>query len=317
MSIICHTINNAVNTFESGNIQDEKNTNVNNAVIFAFRVSGSMLISRRLFDISQKSSLSDRKSISEFSKDSARRMRRYLRECTSEYTTMLTLTYPSGHGYDGVRAKRDLATLVKRIKRNDRNHRDDFSLFWFMEFQGRGSIHFHCFTNRFVDKDWLARNWYEICGTDDERHLRAGTRAEQIRSGRHGISAYASKYAAKNEQKAPPEEFGWVGRFWGVCGVRSTMAADMRLKPYMLEDHKIRECVEKIDLIISEAEKAGTCTIKHMENAEVSCVMFRDQKDATRIAGQINWINLRIALEYASDFREFQAELMEDISWEL
>jgi hypothetical protein len=38
--------------------------------------------------------------------------------------------------------------------------------------------------------------------------------------------AYASKYAAKAEQKEVPENYENVGRFWGVTGRRATLSAD-------------------------------------------------------------------------------------------
>jgi len=58
-----------------------------------------------------------RNPITEFTRSSASRLRRYLRESVAEYTTIITLTYPNGEGYNGVRAKRDLATLLKRVRR--------------------------------------------------------------------------------------------------------------------------------------------------------------------------------------------------------
>ena len=41
--------------------------------------------------------------------------------------------------------------------------------------------------------------------------------------------SYATKYAAKLEQKQVPSNFSDVGRFWGVIGERSVMAATITI----------------------------------------------------------------------------------------
>lgn len=209
-------------------------------------------------------SFNDRGEVTEFSASSAARMRRYLRGCLPEYSVLITLTYPFGHGYDGARSKRDLKVFLQRLRRNaSRMGGDDltYSAFWFAEFQRRGSLHYHIFTTHKFPKDWIAQSWYDICGTEDERHLRAGTRIESIRSGRHGISAYASKYAAKQTQKVVPEDFGWIGRFWGVSGWRGHKSADTWLEP---EDTGTRAVVRRINQLESEIKQgisSGECTV--------------------------------------------------------
>lgn len=49
----------------------------------------------------------------------------------------------------------------------------------------------------------------------------AGTRIERLRGGREGAIGYATKYAAKLEQKEVPAGYESVGRFWGACGLVS------------------------------------------------------------------------------------------------
>ncbi len=65
-------------------------------------------------------------------------------------------------------------------------------------------------------KDWVSRHWYDVVGTGDGRHFRAGTRVEQIETFRQ-VSGYAAKrYVAKQEDiDVLPEK---PGRFWGVIG---------------------------------------------------------------------------------------------------
>lgn len=60
-------------------------------------------------------------------------------------------------------------------------------------------------------KEWLSVNWYEVVGSCDRRHLKAGTRVEEVQSW-SGVTAYAAKYLSKETM----EEVGSVGRYWGV-----------------------------------------------------------------------------------------------------
>ncbi|MEN6535739.1 MAG: hypothetical protein ABFD89_18895 [Bryobacteraceae bacterium] len=142
---------------------------------------------------------------------------------------MLTLTYPCGFPSDGRTVKRHLRSFVERCRRMLGAAAPTESLFWFLEFQARGAPHFHLFTTFSIDKGVVARWWYEIVGSDDERHLRAGTRIERLRSGKDGVVAYANKYAAKSEQKEVPPEYTSVGRFWGVAMSRECVSAATRI----------------------------------------------------------------------------------------
>jgi hypothetical protein len=67
----------------------------------------------------------------------------------------------------------------------------------------------------FVNKDALARKWYEIVGSNDPRHLKAGTRIEGVKNPDQ-VGAYMGSYMTKAEQKEVPAEFRRVGRFWGA-----------------------------------------------------------------------------------------------------
>jgi hypothetical protein len=61
---------------------------------------------------------------------------------------------------------------------------------------------------------WLASAWYEIVGSGDEKHLRAGTEVRRVRRFR-SVIAYASKYLAKEQG---PDEARADGRMWGIVG---------------------------------------------------------------------------------------------------
>jgi hypothetical protein len=165
---------------------------------------------------------------------------------------------------DGQTCKRDLKVFLQRLKRKNSELRGadhTYSAFWFCEFQARGAVHYHIFTTGRFNKDWLAQAWFEIVGSEDERHLKAGTRIESVRSGKHGIAAYASKYAAKQSQKIIPEGFGWVGRFWGVSGWRATVSADSWLEPDDLGTGAVVRHVKRLEQLIYSYKAKGKCTI--------------------------------------------------------
>lgn len=60
-------------------------------------------------------------------------------------------------------------------------------------------------------KEWVSLAWYQVVGSGEHDHLRAGTRVERIRSPQ-GVFWYASKYVAKIDTEQVPG----VGRFWGL-----------------------------------------------------------------------------------------------------
>jgi hypothetical protein len=205
--------------------------------------------------------------INKFSESSGRRMRRYLRECVPEYVNMVTLTYPYGLGRSGSESKQHLKRFIQELKRYSERDGDSdlfWSVFWFMEFQKNGAIHYHLFTTHRFSKEFIANCWYRIVGSEDERHLRAGTRIEKLRAGRKGTISYAAKYAVKSEQKEIPDEIKDAGRFWGVSGSRATMAAStfvsaehMELKVVKRSINKLRDAI-KDGLRLKNLEKLKT-----------------------------------------------------------
>lgn len=60
-------------------------------------------------------------------------------------------------------------------------------------------------------KTWVSLTWAEVVGSNDPRHVRAGTNVEEIRS-RDGVMYYASKYVCKLDT----ESAEGAGRFWGI-----------------------------------------------------------------------------------------------------
>ncbi len=125
----------------------------------------------------------------------------------------VTLTYPEHWPADPQQWKRDHRTLWKRIERKY----PDAAAHWRMEFQQRGAPHFHdlIFGVPFISKKWLARQWYEVVGSGDPKHLRRGTRIEKTKTWGHVVS-YMSKYLAKVAVCNSAHVSAEVGRHWGV-----------------------------------------------------------------------------------------------------
>jgi hypothetical protein len=155
--------------------------------------------------------------ITMFSQEARKRLAFIASNTEIDFYTMITLTYPGTFTTDGVRVKADLYKMLKWQQRRYGAH----SYLWFIEFQARGAPHFHILVNRVfgpieIDniRHLTSKKWYEIVGSGDVRHLRAGVRIERLRSPEGG-RRYAVKYAMKAKQKAVPKQYRSVGRFFG------------------------------------------------------------------------------------------------------
>lgn len=199
-----------------------------------YDLQGHLLLKRYRTTPFRNKGIGNRGQISGFSPSSAARMRRYLRTCDANYRVMLTLTYPAAFPGNGPTCKDHLRRFVAAVKRywSHECSGGEPSIFWFMEFQQRGAPHFHLFCTGELPYAWVAQTWYGIVDSGDVQHLAAGTRTEAIRSGRWGTCAYASKYAAKSEQKLVPPNFENCGRFWGVCGNRKCLSATIEFQAF-------------------------------------------------------------------------------------
>ncbi len=174
-----------------------------------------------------------------FSHASRRRLLRMLgRLDKTKLPLFVTLTYPDTYApnhKDPVRVKRDMKVLKQRFER-------EFpagSLIWRLEtitrksglYPGEAFPHFHMLVwgVPYVHLlRWIGDAWYKVVGTGDEKHLRAGTKVERLRSWR-GVVSYASKYMAKPTEASddendngsnPPNRVSW-GRIWGSCNQKN------------------------------------------------------------------------------------------------
>ena len=289
-------------------------------------VSGNLVVVSSGFNYSGLGTQpNDRGSVEGFSSSSAYRMRRYLRETKCRYRTMLTLTYPDGFGIDGKRSKNDLRRFIQELRRNSTN--ELWGCFWFLEFQRNGKIHFHLFCSDFYDKLWVSDVWFRIVGSNDEKHRRAGTRIEEIKHGRKATCSYASKYAAKFEQKLIPEGFGWVGRFWGVQGYKVRVAAAIfieKASPGALEAQKgVKKIISELkSLESSKISKNLTTKLKKHDPRIFACWVLNenDLKISESIQKRLWLIEMKLAIEQKREpniDQEAIEEIYEQFSYEL
>jgi len=162
-----------------------------------------------------------RSDITIFSAASRRRLISFLFSLEKSPDVMVTLTYPDRWESDCRKWKRDLDVFLKRVSYKF----PDYWFVWKLEFQKRGAPHFHLLgsfgggvvVNQAL-REWVSRAWYEVVGSGDEKHLKAGTNVEVLDSNKK-VRAYVCKYIAKED--VPKGEDGKpikVGRWWGKSG---------------------------------------------------------------------------------------------------
>ncbi|MGC2063139.1 MAG: hypothetical protein WA610_09175, partial [Thermodesulfovibrionales bacterium] len=125
------------------------------------------------------------------------------------WKSFITLTYPEDYPCDGKVTKGHLNAFLQYLRRKQIKYA------WVLEFQKRGAPHYHVIASDYVNRTELSERWYEIVGSEDEKHLQAGTSTEFIKSKRH-LYGYLASYVKKLAQKTPPPGFENVGRFWGA-----------------------------------------------------------------------------------------------------
>lgn len=183
--------------------------------------------------------------VTEFSDQSRRRMFKWLAQLDRSKILcpplFVTLTYPGGdvdHWAPYAKHhKRHLDALLKRFERFSSNA----FILWRLEPQKRGAPHYHLlvFNLPHLPMELVAQWWWEIVGSGDADHLKAGTSVEGCKSWR-GAAYYVAKYLGKIPV---PESLStnaiqlWdkPGRFWGV---RNRKHVPISLEVYEVEPDK-------------------------------------------------------------------------------
>ena len=162
------------------------------------------------------------------------------------FLLMITLTYPDD--WRAVAPTPDQVTRHRRAleMRFRRATGYPLAVIWKREFQERGAPHLHLFgwwpwrvAGECLTR-WLSLSWYEIVGSGDLKHFRAGTRVDHEQSFKmsdpNRVGNYFASYATKKGYKdyqnhAPPDwanANGSVGRYWGYVGLER-LGTDVRI----------------------------------------------------------------------------------------
>jgi len=164
----------------------------------------------------------------------------------ARYSAVLfgTLTYPGREGAELIPCNGKVAHSHFRafLKRWARQWSKPLGV-WKKEFQNRQGLWDHEYQKRAVHfhfwivldheqlkecslsavREWVARAWYEIIGSDSLQHLEACSGVELVTGddARHAIQyfkGYLNKKGPKEYQNQVPEGFCQPGRFWGCIG---------------------------------------------------------------------------------------------------
>ncbi len=170
--------------------------------------------------------ISKRGRIKEFSRKSRQRILRLLSTIDMSKIIgrpiFLTLTYPATYSNDYKDWKRDINVFFKRLYRFN----PYLSAIWKLEFQKRGAPHYHImifntdpfrrYINHKALSTLIALYWYEIVGSNDEKHLKAGINYQPV-STYKAVRGYISKYVAKEATEEEAEIMHkFVGRYYGT-----------------------------------------------------------------------------------------------------
>jgi len=158
-----------------------------------------------------------------------------LNEHAMRKALFVTLTYKRDY-VKPKEVKSNLKSFIQSIRRNYPLH----SGIWKLEFQRRGSPHFHIIVfGRYIPHDWVAVQWNRIAENGDRDHLRAGTEVRAVKD-RRSACAYVGKYMGKLAKEEAKEH---VGRLWGVFNRKALPVS--RVEIIALNGSKARDIISE------------------------------------------------------------------------
>jgi len=223
---------------------------------------------------------SHRGNIRSFSYKSRLRLLRFMArlKMTGVRATFITLTY-KGFPSNEV-AKRNLHAFLQHIHRNF----PQTSLVWRMEYQKRGSIHFHLLAFNLPYWDWkeILKTW-KLCS--DQPTARVDVR--RVRS-RRGVLAYVAKYIAKVERKVKKTFLVYVpylhkgrkwkkGRFWGYHNKKALPLGE-KVTGVLLDTSGIKKLAKSAWEIIGYTTRFGSLSFHLFADHAISIAMRNIEK---------------------------------------
>ncbi len=168
-----------------------------------------------------------------------------------EWTGFITLTYQDAPK-NGMECKLHFKRFAEKVERLPGG--SGCRMFWWMEFQRRGAVHFHVALSggvQYIQEDpgpkpgfhwrgkadanvlvgssrWACREWSRIIGQENPATAKHSARWERVKCA-ESLPSYLAKYVRKKDQKTVPDCLSDVGRFWGVrgCADKKTAARGM------------------------------------------------------------------------------------------
>lgn len=168
----------------------------------------------RVFTGKKTAPPSVRKEIQSFSAASKRRLKFTAGNAFPSLVSQFAMTYHKRQP-TGQEVKKDLNLFLTHLRKRF----PDVAYLWVLEFQTRKTPHFHLFLSLPQDTPglhkFLADRWHQVAEADSADHLWWHHRDENFIAWEMGSGGYLCKYLDKEHQKAVPEGFTGVGRFWG------------------------------------------------------------------------------------------------------
>lgn len=252
---------------------------------------GSLLLLKLLGQKPPKSHAgSKRGKIRNFSAKSRIRLMRFLARIKSGgvRATFITLTF---RGYPtNAQAKQALQAFLEVIRRNYAQA----SLVWRMEYQKRGSIHFHLLAFNLPFWRWqdILATWKRIT------HQRVARIDVRLVRSRRGVMSYVSKYIAKVAEKGlktffihPPYLHAYrrwrKGRFWGYHNKKALPLGE-KIQGVLLEAKGIKRLANAAWEIIGTATRYGSISF-HLFTDHATSLATRNIESSGLFLDEFYW----------------------------
>lgn len=148
-----------------------------------------------------------------FSDASRRRLRFAALNASPSLVSQFLMSYHHADP-DGRTCKKHLHAFMIAVRRKF----PGVGVLWLLEFQKRGTAHFHVFTTLPHKRETgkiLGAIWNRIAEPGNVEHLKFHQHSRNFLAWEMETAGYLTKYLDKEAQKAVPAGFTGVGRFWG------------------------------------------------------------------------------------------------------
>jgi hypothetical protein len=188
-----------------------------------------------------------------------------------EHCLFVTLTYPAEFPTEAAEIKAHFAAMVKRLKRS----LPGISGYAKVEPQKRGAPHWHLllFGERFSRakvealRRWMAKGWYEVVGSGDPKHFRAGTQVK-VPTTVNGTMAYLCKYLGKTCTGLPPGL-----RYWRVINRKELPVSEtVKVELSVAEGIRLKRLLRR--LVRSHARQGQVRRLKKLVSRNVPWQLF-------------------------------------------